>query len=279
MEVYLSADRVAQAFGGGPSQGFDAWMRAEGLIGRWSQAAELEARTLLEGLIGTDPQFAPAYASLASIFNVRHIVRPGLLRDDANTARALEMARRAVELDSVDARSQLALSWAAAMAGRFDQAVVHLDLAATLNPTSARTAVSAAMGFAFLGQAERAKQLFFRTVDTVPMLAPWQWCYGAPILFFADEPDRALEATSRGEDAIADNRGWRAVSLFELGRVEEARKEFERFAEEIEPLWEGTEAFSMPTLAEWFVHAYPLRRPKDRARLATAARQAAGLPE
>ncbi|MFK7877102.1 MAG: adenylate/guanylate cyclase domain-containing protein [Paracoccaceae bacterium] len=277
MEVYLSADRIAHAFGGGPSEGFDKWMRAEGLLGRWSPAAELQAHKVLEELIASDPLFAPAYASLASIHNVRHVVRPGLPRDKVNTARALEMAQRAVELDSVDARSQLALAWAAAMAGRFDQAVVHLDLAATLNPTSARTAVSAAMGFAFLGQAPRAMQVFERTVETVPMLAPWQWCYGAPVFYFAGAPERALEAAARGGDAIADNKGWKAVSLIALDQEDEAREVFKDFAAEIEPTWEGDVAFSMSTVANWFSQAYPLRRPEDRMRLAAATHRAAGL--
>ncbi|WP_206040805.1 adenylate/guanylate cyclase domain-containing protein [Roseobacter ponti] len=276
-EVYVSADRVARAFGGTSSSQFDDWMRAEGLLARWDADAETEAATLLENLLERDPAFAPAYASLASIYNVRHIVRPGLSRSDEDTRRALATAVRATELDPLDARGQLAFAWASAMAGHYDLGTVHLDLATTLNPTSSRTVISAAMGFAFFGRAERARDLFEKTARTAPVLARWQWCYGVPVRFFAGDFSGAADAALQGGDAIKDNYGWLAASYAALEDRESAAAAFDTLLETIKPLWEGSVPLDAVSLARWFISAYPLRRPEDTARLTSAIALAAGL--
>jgi hypothetical protein len=47
----------------------------------WKPQAEDEAAGLFERIIERNPAFAPAHASLAGIFNVRHLIRPGRTRN------------------------------------------------------------------------------------------------------------------------------------------------------------------------------------------------------
>ena len=167
LEVYLSHDRLSRQVRGLPQNLniYDAWLRGEDLLTRWTPDAEDEAQRLFEGAIVADPNFAPAYASLASIHNSRQFIRPGIAADPAITERAAELAQRAVALDPLDARNHLVVAWSTAMTRHFEQSEVHYDLAAELNPNSPKTLVSAALGMAFMGRVDSASRLLERAMD------------------------------------------------------------------------------------------------------------------
>ena len=135
---------------------YDAWLRGEHLLARWSAVAEDEAERLFEQAIAEDPSFAPSYASLASIYNSRHFIRPGSPRDPQTERRALELAGRAVELDPLDARNHMVVAWSAAMVKRFEMAELHYELASELNPNDPKIVVSAALGLAFMKRTDLA---------------------------------------------------------------------------------------------------------------------------
>jgi class 3 adenylate cyclase/DNA-binding SARP family transcriptional activator/TolB-like protein len=145
LEVYLSHDRLSRDLQRLPQDlgVYDAWLRGEDLLTRWSPSAEDEAERLFENAIAADPNFAPAHASLASVYNSRQFIRPGIPTDPTSANRALELAQRAVELDPLDARNHLVVAWSTAMARRFEQSEVHYELGAELNPNSPKTLVSA----------------------------------------------------------------------------------------------------------------------------------------
>src|SRR4029453_15937755 len=100
-----------------------------------------------------------AYASLAGIHNVRHLIRPGISTDADRERRALALGRRAVELDPLDPRNHLVVGWTSAMAHQFEPAAFHYELAVNLNPGSPKALISCAQGLAFAGFVARAKQL------------------------------------------------------------------------------------------------------------------------
>ena len=87
---------------------YDAWLRGEDLLTRWSQEAEDEAERLFERAIAADPDFAPAHASLASVYNTRHFIRPGI-EDDAGTSRRARPNSPSVPWRSI--RSTRATIW------------------------------------------------------------------------------------------------------------------------------------------------------------------------
>lgn len=276
LEVYISADRLAQRISAAPTDtaDYDDWLRGESLLMRWTPEADREAKSLFTRIISRTPEFAPAHASLASIHNVRHILFPGgpPVTDDAKAARL--SAALAVEIDPMDARNHLALAWSAALTGGFDRAAVHLDLALSLNPYSPTTTISAAMGYAFLGDHLRAGQVLDRAIVLAPMLRPYQWCYAATVRFLGGDDPAAVEAARRSGDQIVDNQGWLAAALARQGKIAEAQDAFKQLMAEIAPVWAGGGPPNAENVHAWFTTAYPIQREEDRAALSRALRLA-----
>jgi class 3 adenylate cyclase/DNA-binding SARP family transcriptional activator len=272
LETYISADRLHRVIRsrGRDVLSHDEWLRAEQIFSRWTPEAIDEAETILLRIIDRDDAFAPAYSSLASFRNVQHVVRPGLARDATGARQAHAYAERAVELDPLDARNHLAVAWTAAMTDAFDRAAIHFDLAARLNPNSASTLVSCAMGYAFVGHADRAQTLVAHVQRISPMLSDYQWCYIASVHFLSGRHDEAVAAARLSDDRIVDNPGWTAAALVRLGRLEEARHEVDRLIDAVRPIWAGEDPPVAEAVLDWFIGAYPIRRPEDRMALREA---------
>jgi class 3 adenylate cyclase/DNA-binding SARP family transcriptional activator len=270
LQIYLSQDRLARALQqrGGALPAYDAWLRGEHLLTRWTAAADDEATRLFEHAIAEDPNFAAAYASLASVHTSRHLVRPGARLDPAGTRRALELAQKAVAADPLDARNHLVVGWAAAMAQRFDQSEVHYELSAELNPNSPTTLVSAALGLAFMGNGAEARRLVTRATQLTPMFLDYQWSHVAAVQVLGGDLEAALRSAERSNDVIRDTPGWRAAALLALGRREEAAAALSALCEAVAPVWEGEAPATPATVLDWFLAAFPIRRPEDRAPLA-----------
>ncbi|MEO1000727.1 MAG: BTAD domain-containing putative transcriptional regulator, partial [Pseudomonadota bacterium] len=274
LEVYVSTDRLSAR---SPDPAFltvDKWLRAERLFTRWTPADHDGSVEILDRLVKREPDFAPGLASLAGKLNVAHIVRPGIGRDPARQKRAQALAERAVELDPLDARNQMALAWSSALEGGFEKASVHMDYAARLNPNSPRTLVSCAMGFAFLGEHDRAREILEHCLACAPVLLDYQWCYAASVHYLGGDPEAALDAVTRARDRIIDNQGWRAVILSRLGRPEEAAEALAKLIDDVRGDWSSTRAPTAEAVIEWFLEAYPLRREEEREALAEPIRLA-----
>ncbi len=272
LEIYISSDRLSQVVGHVPLDitNYDDWRHGEALLLQWAPQADAEAQQIFERLIRNAPTFALPYASLASIMNVRHILQPGHNRTPGDVAAGYSLAMQAVELDPMDARNHLALSWSAALAGRFDQAAVHLDLATSLNPFSPTTMISAAMGYAFFGDHNRAGAILNQALQLSPMLRSYQWCYVAAVHFLSDNPEAAEAAALRSGDKIVDNQGWLAAALVRQGRLAEARIAFDQMKSAVSRIWTGDGPCDAAAVRDWFVNAYPIRHEADRNAIAEA---------
>lgn len=276
LEIYISADRLSGSIGGVPTdtQDYDDWLRGEALLLRWSAEAEDEAAAIFASLIERSPSFAPPRASLASVLNVRHILRPGSRRSAADIRLARSHASLAVTLDPLDARNHLALAWSAALEGAHDEAGLHLDMATSLNPYSPNTTISAAMGYAFLGDHARAEKVLDDALKLTPMLRSHHWCYAAAVRFLGGDSAAAIAASLRSGDQIADNQGWLAAALARQGRMDEARVAFDRLVSTLTPLWDSETPPDAEDVHAWFVSAYPIRRDEDLALLSGSLRLA-----
>ncbi len=276
LEIYVSADRLSRSITDVPDRvaDYDDWLKGEALLLRWTPEAEAEAEMIFRRLIERAPGFAPTYASLASIFNVRHILQPGRHRTAQDDADSHRFAMRAVDLDPLDARNHLALAWSAALTGMFDQAAVHLDLAMSLNPYSPNTTISAAMGYAFLGDHARAGGILDDAIRLAPMMRPHQWCYAAAVRFLGGDAPGTEAAARRSGDQIVDNQGWLAAALVQQGRMTEARAAFQQMLAVVARVWAGDGPAHAEAVHAWFVQAYPIRHPADRSAVADALRQA-----
>ncbi len=270
LEIYLSHDRLGRALLRLPEDlsVYDAWLRGEHLLLRWSASSEDEAEKLFEQAIAQDPNFAPAHASLASIYNSRHMIRPGSRREPETQHRALELARRAVELDPLDARNQMVVAWSAAMMQSFDRAEFHYELACDLNPNDPKILVSAALGLAFMGRIEPAMKFLQHSLRLTSLFPDYQWSHISTTRYLAGDYAGAIEAADRSKNLIIDTPGWKAAALRKLGHHDESQAALVQLQQSVTTAWAGPTSPSREDVRAWFLSAFPLRRETDRQDLA-----------
>ena len=148
----------------------------------------------------------------------------------------------------------------------------------SLNPYSPQTTISAAMGYSFLGDQQRALAHLDAAISRTPMLRPHQWCYAAAVRFLAGDDAGAVAAARASGDQIADNQGWLAAALARQGRTAEAQAAFSLLMETLAPLWDSEVPIDRESVHRWFVGAYPIREQRDRDALSEALRQAMPSP-
>lgn len=261
LEIYLSHDRLARVLRRPLYDlgAYDAWLRGEYLLTFWSPKTEDEAEALFEHAIAEDPGFPPAYASLASVYNSRQFIRPGIKLDQETSYRALELSHRSVALDPLDARNQMALAWSSAVRGQFGQSEVCFELAAQLNPNSPGTLISAALGLAFLDRIDAATDLVTRAIAVTPMLHEFQWSHVATIRHLTGDFAGALEAAERSNDVIVDTPGWTAAALLRLGRRGDAELALARLETSVAAVWQGATPPTRAEVIEWFLSIFPIK--------------------
>jgi DNA-binding SARP family transcriptional activator/TolB-like protein len=279
LNVQLSMERLSRvSHMSNVSPGsYDAWLRGQWVIqhfdaGEWNRAAEMFAHGIEQA-----PSFSPLYSGLAQMNNAVHFVQPGMFRNPVEAARTLTLAQKAVALDPLDSRAELCLGWALAMSGRFASAKIHMDLACELNVNDPWTLVSAALFHALCDNNARAGELSSMALETTLVPSPRHWVYEASIRYLRGDNDGVVAAADRAEDAVLTLHGWRAAALANLGRIDEARREVERFYDGIRANWINDEPATDRMVGRWFLQLYPFSRTDTWERLRDGL-TAAGVP-
>ncbi len=108
------------------------------------------ALPLYEQAIAIEPQFASAHAKVSMAYAMRWSLQMG--RDERDIALALQSARRAVELDPLDAQAHEALGFALVLSGDPRNGLISLNRAVELNPSLAKAWSS--LGYARLASGD-----------------------------------------------------------------------------------------------------------------------------
>ncbi|MEL6780842.1 MAG: adenylate/guanylate cyclase domain-containing protein [Pseudomonadota bacterium] len=274
-EIYISADRVCRTVASDAmtASEYEDWLRSEHLLSFWDPAMEDEAQRILEGIIERNKSFAPAYASLAGIYNVGHLIRPGSARDARTDKRAVGLGERAVEIDPLDARNHRAIAWSAAMNAQYERASIHFEMAAGLNPASPNVILSCGLGLAFAGKHDRGAALLAEALQLAPVLSPVQWGYVATTRYMIGDFEGAVQAAEVAGTSILNVPGWKAVALACLGRLEEAKLAFDEEVEAITKSWTGPDDPAAPVVRNWFLSAFPIGKRADRMQLTEALKK------
>jgi DNA-binding SARP family transcriptional activator/tetratricopeptide (TPR) repeat protein len=281
LNVYLSAERL-QRFSEQPDVSlgnYDRWLRCQTLVRTFDlQYLDRAAQQFAE-IIEAAPNFVPAYCGLANLQNIRHISQPGVFRTRDAERKALDLGRRAVQIDPSDTRAQLCLAWSHAMAKQYDQAAMHVGLACELNPSDSWTLMSGALLSVFCGRPEQGMALTEPALDLA--VAPptrTHWAYKFDIQFLTGDYEGALATAERAQDVLHQTRSaWRAAAFAHIGNIDEAREEANRFLAGIRPNWFGEQPANDETIVQWLLHLYPISRREDWERLRDGLRSA-GLP-
>ena len=200
---------------------FDCVIRARPNIESYDPDENASARRLLEQAIELDPEYAAAYAYLASSLCVESESPWGMPLNEA-LERAVAYARKAVTLDEFDSDAHAAMGWAYMKQMKYDLAEVHLDRAIECNPNDYEAFCIKSWLFSFSGRASEVMVCGATALHLNP-LAPDN-CLLAIIVGHYTEGryEAALEILARIQEPDENSEAWRAACLAQLGRDAEA---------------------------------------------------------
>ncbi len=265
--IYLTQARLKSASQSNSGDAYGAWLRGQSLILNWRPETERLAEDTFHSLLGASPDYAPAYASLASIYNSRHLVFPGSGDSAEFSPQALKYASIAVEIDPIDTRSQLCLAWSHLMSRDFRQANHHFELALDLNKNNEFTLVSCGHGFAFCGKVTEAVSCIGDALELNPHMPAAHWAYIAGTRYLISDYEGCLAASDCAADSILDMPAWEAAAAASLGEVERANNAMQRLMSNVERHWCGPAQPRVGDVAGWFLGNLPIKDPKTASRL------------
>lgn len=183
---------------------------------------QLEAKRLLEQAIQIDPTLARAHAMLAWTYSWRI----SLEADTAKlTQEMLSAARRAVELDPMDADAHQSLGYAIGLTGDLRQAESEFDKALQLNPNGFDTLTVYACWAHSFGKAEDGAKAVLRAIQLNPNYPPWAVdCFRTALVMVGKYEDVLRNQARQPENTWnQDAYVFSAASLAALGRNDEAK--------------------------------------------------------
>jgi DNA-binding SARP family transcriptional activator len=269
LNVHLSTPRLQSARDAATPMGrkYELWMQAQALMGEWRAESEDRAEAILRDLVANSPTFAPAMVALAQILHARPIVFPGRSRLPEHLEESLALTSRAVNLDPLDSRTHLCRAWSHAIAGTHAAALSHLDLALDLNENDPWTIISAALGFAFAGDAERAADLVAQARAFGMRYSRAAQGYIATAAYLVGDHAGSVAAAEVAGDAIINLPAWQAASLVRLGDRPAAGRAMTRFLALALPAWTGPADPTPEDAIDWFMACFPIRAEAVRAEL------------
>jgi DNA-binding SARP family transcriptional activator len=238
---------------------YDQWLRSLALIGTWTHENVVQAVSLLTEITQQAPTFGAAHAELAGIYNIQHILRPGTFQSEEIKSSALHHALEAVNIDSMDTRAYRVLAWCYCHKSDFDLAEFHFDQALLLNPQNPHSLASSALGFAFSGNLDRARELIGDVARLPDTMETFHLTYLAASNYLTGAYETALEQCIAGPDLMITVGGWHTASLAKLGRTEEARVQLDHYVAKIAKTWFSDAAPTARNVIDWFVSCFPLR--------------------
>jgi adenylate cyclase len=140
-------------------QVYDLLVRSRQTVLQLTPATAVEAREMLEHVLAIDPSQALAYARLSIIAFADYANRWNDATTD-NLGRALELARKAIEVDETEPQGHIALALALSWMRRLDEAEPAAERAIVLSPSLADAYAGLGNVRDFQGRYEEATALY-----------------------------------------------------------------------------------------------------------------------
>lgn len=243
---------------------YECWLRGLECLRRGTPESDEEARGYFEQALARDPTFARAYTGI-SLSHFNDWSCQAWERFHERERLAFEYARRAVELDAGDHVTQCILAKVYIYRREFALGERHLEQAVTLNANDADILMHAAVGFAHLGDAERAGALADAALELNPRHPDWYYPFAALARFFARRLDDAEHLLLRAPDGLVDARAYLAAICALRGEREAAREHGARFLEHFRRKIVRDRPFSPAEATRWVLQVNPLRAEADHA--------------
>lgn len=228
--------------------------------------AEAEAISLFRKAIALDPDYGRAYAHISistTLGWVRDLDAPAAILDEA-----LDLAKRAVELDEGDELCHSSLAYVHLQRKEHELTEYHYLKALALNPNHHGLLLRLGIFYGFNGDPQRGLGYFREATVINPHFNPsWYWRNRAHIHFIAREYEDAITAFKRSPILPDWAEAYLAAAFAYLGQMDEARQHTDATRR-------LTPGFSITK----FMCKEPYRRRED-AEHAMEGLRKAGLPE
>jgi Tfp pilus assembly protein PilF len=190
-----------------------------------SQESHLRARTCLEAVIKTEPNYAEALAALSMIYE--HQAHMGFNATAAYDPlqRALELSRRAVELEPNNATAHRQLAMVYFHLHQLEPFYQHAKRAVELNPNDPTNLGYLGIYISWSGKLQWGNSLVRKAMSLNPEIPQWFNQVLAFEHYLAGEYDQGLAIIEKiHEKGNFWNEMWRLVYLGQLGRKDEAAR-------------------------------------------------------
>lgn len=234
------------------------------------------AKQLYSEAIAVDPTFSKPHAGLAEILFFASLL-DNWGSPIISTSDALRHARRAVELDELDAHGHAILAFIWLYSKQFLRAERSFARAVELNPNDADIAILRASQLAHMGKPMDGLAQAQRALASNPFHPDWYESELSIIHCLAGNYANSLQHSEVNDWSLPHSPAWRAVSFALLGDDAAARSAGQQFVKSVRPIWKGDSAAGPSDYARWFLDFVPLASEDDRHRLADGLRKA-GLP-
>jgi DNA-binding SARP family transcriptional activator/cytochrome c-type biogenesis protein CcmH/NrfG len=253
-------------------QAEDFWLKGRAALRRIDFRSVARARHYFRRALELEPDFAPAHAGLAmtemrrwSYFNWQP--RVALSRD------AYRHARRAVELDGADHRTQCILGFTYLMRRNFEGARRHLDRALELNPNDAQTLAHLCVAQALLGEPALGIEAGELALRLDPYHPDWYVGSLGSARFIARQYEAAIDALASVPEAFCDTPAYLAAALAYCDRSREAAPWRELVHRQYEQRRARGE-FAGGGCVDWLISVNPFRLDSDSEHFQVGLRKA-----
>lgn len=189
------------------------------------QETSLKAMEMFRRAVDIDPDFAPAYVGIASVYLERYIW--GWDANPQNLERALGNARKALSLESSYPMARWTLAQAYRFKGQMDDALAETDRAIKISPSAHMAFVLKGVLLRVLGRPEEGVTAIKRAMQLNPHYDAW---YAAELSGIYHDLGRLDEALAAAKEAVSLNPDFMmsptslAYSYLYLGRYDDAIK-------------------------------------------------------
>ena len=204
-------------------QAYDCWLRGVDCVRRGGADKLEEARAFFSRALEIDPTYARAHSGLSlSYFNEWNCSHWTIWAE--REEQALESAIRAVELDDSDHVTRLILGRIYLYRRDYARAEQELSRAEALNPNDADLLAHLALGWAYLGEAERARNLAERAVRLNPLHEGWYYTFMLPAALAQRRFRDTIAIGERCLDLAVKVHAYVAAAHAHLGELDLARR-------------------------------------------------------
>lgn len=244
---------------------YELTLRGLTLIREGTREADDAARELFDQALECDPLYPRAHAGLALSWLNEWSCQFWDRFEEAGT-KAYAHARRALELDDSDAMNHIVIAKMALFHSSWEQAAWYVDRALMLCPFDADILIQVAVLDVYLGRPEAAVEHVGRAIEVNPLHPNWYFAVGAFARAFAGDLEGALALRARCDAMpFVDAAAYTAAAYANADRIDEGRKEFERFLSEYKDrIVHSTDATPGEAI-RWMLDINPFRRPQDLA--------------